>query len=363
MKVAIMGAGLSGLTCAIMLERHGIKPTIFESRTQVGDRFINGEAFLSLLTRPINDSFQYLSDEYQLYLRPTGSINQIIINSENEQASIKEHVGFVNIRGRHKLSLEAQLAEQVKSDILFNSKHSYEELLQEYSHVIMATGDAEYAMKLQNFREDLSVSLKGATIEGNFDRFSVLVWLDNTMAPKGYGYLLPFSDTEANIVIAHPDLQEGQEELVTKFWERFYDRVCSELGQTLRITDQFQIHNYKLGICKSARIGNTFFTGNCFGSAMPFLGFGQFAAILTGIYAAYDLCGYGKYEDYTKILKKSYDYSLTLRRGMEHLTNQNFDFIVKHLNGYVGDKLFRPSKHNPLKTLSYLVRPFIKKER
>lgn len=30
MNVAIMGAGLSGLSCAIMLEKNGIEPYIFE---------------------------------------------------------------------------------------------------------------------------------------------------------------------------------------------------------------------------------------------------------------------------------------------------------------------------------------------
>nr|WP_182080601.1 NAD(P)/FAD-dependent oxidoreductase [Anaerobacillus isosaccharinicus]MBA5585231.1 NAD(P)/FAD-dependent oxidoreductase [Anaerobacillus isosaccharinicus]QOY36435.1 NAD(P)/FAD-dependent oxidoreductase [Anaerobacillus isosaccharinicus] len=362
MKVAIMGAGLSGLTCAIMLERHGINPTIFENRSQVGDRFINAEAFLSLLTRPVNDVFQYFSEEFQLYLKPAGSINQLHINSENEKAVIKEHVGFVNIRGRHKLALENQLAEQVKSEIIFNSKHTYEELLHEYTHVIMSTGDGSYAMKLDNYREDLSVTLKGATVEGEFDRFKVFVWLDNTLAPQGYAYLLPFSDTEANIVIAYPDLPEENEEMITEYWDRFYKRACRQLDQSLEITDQFQVKNYKIGVSKSARIGNTFFTGNCFGSAMPFLGFGQFEAILTGIFAAYDLCGFGKYEEYTNTFRKSYDHSLTLRRGMEKLNNSTFDFAVKHLNGYIGQKLFQPNHKNPLKTISYLVRPFISKQ-
>ncbi|MFN7249349.1 MAG: FAD-dependent oxidoreductase [Anaerobacillus sp.] len=359
MKVAIMGAGLSGLSCAIMLERHGIKPTIFEHRTQVGDRFINAEAFLSLLTRPVNDAFHYFSEEFQLFLKPTSSINQLIINSENEKAIIDEHVGFVNIRGRHQLSLENQLAEQLESVIHFNSIHSYEELLQEYSHVIMATGDSAYPMKLQNFREDLSVTLKGATVEGEFDRFKVFVWLDNTLAPQGYAYLLPFSDTEANIVIGYPDLPEEHEEMITDYWDRFYTTACRELAQPLKITDQFQIKNYKIGICKSARIGNTFFIGNCFGSTMPFLGYGQFESILTGVYAAYDLCGFGSYEEYTNTFRRSYDHSLTLRRGMEKINNSTFDFTVKHLDGYIGQKLFKQNHKNPLKTISYLVRPFL----
>lgn len=356
-----MGAGLSGLSCALMLERSGITPFIFENRSQVGDRFINGEAFLSLLTRPVHDVFQYFSNEFHLYLKPISSIHELVINSENSKAMIKEHVGFINTRGRHHLSLEHQLAEQIKTKINFNSTATYEQLLQEYTHVIMATGDASYAMKLNNFREDVSVSIKGATVEGSFNRFTVHVWLNNHFAPKGYCYMLPFSDSEANIVIAHPDLPEQKEEQVEKLWTNFYNAACEELGQSLKITDQFQIKNYKIGTCKSPRIGNTFFVGNCFGSIMPFIGFGQFEAILTGIYAAYDLCGKGDYEKLTQKFRKKYDYSLTLRRGMENMDNSTFDFIVSHMNGYLGKKFFAASKHNPLRTLSYLARPFIHK--
>ena len=37
MRVAIIGAGLSGLSCALELERHGIKPDIFEKKDYVGE--------------------------------------------------------------------------------------------------------------------------------------------------------------------------------------------------------------------------------------------------------------------------------------------------------------------------------------
>ena len=144
-------------------------------------------------------------------------------------------------------------------------------------------------------------------------------------------------------------------------WNRFYNRVCSDLGQSLKVTDQFHIRNYQIGLCKKPRIGNTFFTGNCFGATMPFLGFGQFESMLTGVYAAKDLCGLGDYETLTKPLRKSYHYSLTLRRTMEALDNAAYDFGVSHLNGYLGEKLFQPRRHHPLKLISYLLRPFVKK--
>ncbi|CAM3275434.1 NAD(P)/FAD-dependent oxidoreductase [Sporolactobacillus spathodeae] len=359
MKVAIMGAGLSGLSAAIILERYGVSPVIFEKRSQAGDRFINAEAMLSLLTRPIIDPIRYLSEEFQIFLKPISHINPIIIHSENVQTIINEHVGFTNIRGRNKNSFEAQLASQVTSKIRFNAEVSYEDLLEKFTHVIMATGDASYAIKLHNYREDLSVSLKGATVEGVFTRSEVSVWLDNNLAPKGYAYLIPFSDTEANIVVAVPDLTNEVDETITDYWNRFYDLLKSHLNQSLKITDQFQITNYKIGICDSPRIGNTFFTGNCFGAIMPFLGFGQFESILTGIYAAYDICGLGKYDALTEPLRKSYQHSLILRRGMEALNNQAFDFIVARMNGYLGKQLFKPSGHDPLKWLSYLARPFV----
>lgn len=359
MKVAIMGAGLSGLTCALMLERNGIYPTILESRKEVGDRFVNGEIFLSVLNRPIIDPLRYLSEEYQIYLMPTSHLSELTIYSENNKAVINEHLGHVNIRGRHEQSYEKQLARLVKSEIQFQSELSYEDVVQHYTHVVLATGDASYAIRLQNFEEHLSVSIKGATVEGNFERSSAATWLNNTYAPRGYSYLLPFSDTEANIVIAHPDLEDSSDEKINQQWKQFYERVCMDFQQTLKITDQFQIKNYKIGACKYPRIGNTFFTGNCFGTIMPFLGFGQFEAILTGIYAAQDLCGSANYEEKTKHLRRSYHHSLTIRQGMERLDNEAFDVVVQQLNGYIGKRIFKRSPFNPLKLFSYFLRPFV----
>ncbi len=343
-----------------MLERNGIKPVIFEKRRCVGDRFINSEAFLSILTRPVADPIQYFSDKYQLYLKPVSPITSLHLFSNKSKTVIEQPVGFINIRGRHRQSFEMQLAEQTSSNIHFHSKHTYEQLANEYSHVILATGDAEYAIRMNNYQESVSVTLKGATVKGHFDRYSVYIWLDHDLAPKGYSYLLPFSEKEANIVTAYPDWRKESNEEMNDRWLRFYERIRSHLNQSLKITDQFQITNYKIGICKQPRIGNTLFTGNCFGSIMPFLGFGQFDAILTGIYAAYDLIGYGSYHELTKPLRKSYQDSLALRRGMELLDNHHLDFIVRNFDRSIVQKLVKPSHLNPLSVLSQVIKPFVK---
>lgn len=360
MNVAIMGAGLSGLACAITLEKNGITPTIFEDRSQVGDRFVNGEVMLSIFERPVHDCIETLSEEYGIYLRPTSNIQRMELFSKNEKAIIDGPLGFTNIRGRHQDSFESQLEQQTKTTIHYHSEYTYEELLSKHSHVVMATGDGDYAKKTRNFREDLTVTIKGAIIEGNFDQYMVKAWLDYDIAPYGYCYFIPFSNHEANISLAIPDLPENADVNLDRLWELFYEKVRAEFEEDIRITDQFQITRYPMGICQSARIGNTFYVGNCFGTMMPFMGFGQFASILSGIYAAYDLCGLGKYEELMKPLRQSYEDSLVLRRSMEQLSNKNLDLIVRSLQSNLTEKVFQTTKVNPLKVASHLLRPYIK---
>lgn len=88
-----MGAGLSGLACAIILEKNGILPTIFEKRNTVGDRFINGEIFLSILTKPINDAIAYFSDSYGIFLQPISHIHKLVLYSEHQKAEINGQLG------------------------------------------------------------------------------------------------------------------------------------------------------------------------------------------------------------------------------------------------------------------------------
>lgn len=359
MKIAIMGAGLSGLACALMLERHGHSPVIFEKRSQPGDRFINAEIIASIFTRPVADAYKFFSNEYQLFLKPISPISTLIAHSENSKAEITQQLGFINIRGRHQLSFEKQLADQVKSQIFYHSDHSYETLQQEYTHVILATGDAQYAVKLNNFKVDRAVTLVGATVEGEFNRSAIHIWFNNKIAPKGYAYILPFSETEANVVISYPQSSLKNENDHT-LWENFYELVCTALKQSLKIVDQFHVKDYLIGCCTYPRIGNTFFTGNCFGSLMPFLGFGQFSSLLTGIFAAFDLCGLGSYEELTRPFIKKYKNSLVLREIYEKLDNSFLDTIVSHMNGFLAERFLKTGHFPALRTISYILRPFVK---
>lgn len=346
MEVAIMGAGLSGLACAITLEKYGIKPTIFEKRNCVGDRFVNGEATFSILNRPIKDGLKCLSEKYDINLIPTDMVRKLVFHSKNEIASIEGTLGYVNIRGRHKDSYECQLENQVKSKINFNSTYEYEQLCMEFEHVVLATGDGTDASKLGNYRCDLTCTLKGVTVEGEFSTDIAHVWFIYDVIPKGYAWLIPFSEKEANLVIAYPDYPNNIKLDINAMWETFYNIACKDLNQNFRITDSFEITRYMIGICGKPIIDNTYFVGNCFGAISPGAGFGQIMSLLTGVYSAYDLCKLGEYEELSKPLFENYNNSLVLRRFLEGLNNDNIDQIVKNLDNKLLDGLINKISSN-----------------
>lgn len=332
MDVAILGAGMSGLSCAITLERHGINPVIYEKRSCPGDRFVNAEAMFSILNRPSGDSLDYLSEKYGIILKPIDEVNRLVIHSKNETGAVEGKIGYTNIRGRHENSFESQLAEQVKSKINFHSTYTYEEAVENFNHVVLATGDGEYALQQKNYRCDLTCTLKGATVEGNFITDTPHVWFNYEILPKGYAWVIPYSGKEANAVIAFPDYPETQIYDLDKMWNLFFDLACKDLNQNLRVTDRFEVEHYIMGICEHPKIEKTYFVGNCFGALSPGLGFGQFTSVLTGVYAAYDICGIAPYEELAKPLFENYNHSLALRRFLEKLDDESFDRIARASN-------------------------------
>lgn len=339
MKVAIMGAGISGLSCAITLERYGITPTVFEKRSIVGDRFINAEAMFNILNRPVKDCLPYIAKNYNIKLKPIDEVEKLFIHSKNELGTIEGKIGYTNIRGRHKNSYENQLQKQLQCNIHFHSDYEYEELCKDYDYVVLATGDGEYASLLGNYKCDLTCTIKGVTIEGDFVTSNPSVWFNYDILPKGYGWLIPYSKKEANLVIAYPDYPNNIKLDLNDIWEKFFNLACKNLSQNFKITDNFEITRYMMGICNRPKIDNTYFIGNCFGTISPGLGFGQYASILTGVYSAYDICGVGTYKKLTKPLFENYNHSLILRRFLENLTDDEIDFHVKNLDNKIINKL------------------------
>lgn len=330
-----MGAGMSGLACAITLERHGVTPSVFENRSCVGDRFVNAESMFHVLNSPVKDCLPYLNEKYGITLKPITEVHKIILHAKSETGCITGSLGYTNIRGRHKDAYEVQLSSQLRSPIEFNSKYEYEELCKKYDAVVLATGDSDYASHLGNFRNDLSCTVRGAAIEGKFEVDTPHVWFNYELMPKGYGWVIPYSDKEANLVMLYPDYPDNTKMDINSMWEKYVTLVEKDLNQGFRITDKFEVTRFMVGICDKPKLDNTYFVGDCFGAISPGLGFGQFTSILTGIYSALDICETEKYEDLAKPLFANYNRSLILRRFLENLKDNDLDFAVKNLNSKI----------------------------
>ncbi|MCA0984989.1 NAD(P)-binding protein [Halobacillus yeomjeoni] len=358
MKIAIIGAGLSGLACAVTLEKYGYTADIFEKRGMAGDRMVFAEGISPLFHTPIKDYIRYLSETYQIDLKPTSNIIRTYIHSKNETASLEGNLGFINLRGKHPQSYDQQLAQLVSSPIHYNHEAEYEEITKEYSHVVLATGDPSDTQKIQPYEVAYEASFKGAIVEGDFKRNEIHTWFNEDFSPKGMAYLLPHSESEATLILVYPQYPEQMVYDKEQLWNDCFAFVQKTLNQKLVMQSEYSLQDFKVGKSAYPRIGNTFFTGNCLGCISPFIGFGEFTALLTGIYAAEDICGLKSYEKQTKAIYQKYHDSLTLRRAIERLDNEQLDRIVKSLHIELLGKALTSSNLEPLKWLSRLIHPF-----
>ncbi len=358
MKIAIIGAGLSGLACALTLEKYGYQADIFEKRQMVGDRFVIAEAMFSMLHTPFEDEIRNLSEKHGIHLTPATNIQKVFSYSKNESSILEGQLGFANMRGKHPASYEKQLAGQLKGTIHYNQGVSYEDIKNDYTHVVLATGDALDTMKFQPYDVAYKASFKGALIEGDFNPTEVHTFFNNDFAPKGMAYLLPHSQTEASLVLAYPQYPENEALDKEELWKLFFEECTKKLDQDFKIKDEFSIKDYRIGKIENARIGNTFFVGNCWGAITPVFGFGQFESMLTGIYAAQDMAGYGDYNKLVEPLSQGYHDSLSLRRTIEKFDNHQLDLIIKSLNNKALEGLITNKNINFFKLISRLVHPF-----
>ncbi len=326
MKVAILGAGLSGLACAKRLEDNNIEPVIFEKRHRVGERFPNMEAIMQLMHRPLKDPLNHINKKYGLNLLPGGITHTLEIHSPKYKAVFSgDNIGYTTIRGHDDRSLECQLAAQIKSKIRFNSTVTWQELEKDFDRIVIATGDPTISRELGVWKTDTEAFLKGCIVKGKFDLGVAKIWLDTGLSKNCMVYFAPFDTNEASYcTVAIPSSPEE----LDKLWSRTVEKLkFKPVPHT-----EFKFEEFKVGRVSTRQIGNILLTGAAGGFVEPFMGFGQIPSLLSGVFAAEAILTGKDYNKLTAWHKKQYADCLTIRKYVNGMNNEGFDGLVSFLN-------------------------------
>lgn len=356
MKIAIMGAGLAGLSCAVLLEKYGISLDVYEAQYKIGARFPNCEAIMNILDFPVKDYLVYINDKYNVKIEPLNFLKRLFIHSPQHTAAITGELGYITVRGNHPDSLEVQLGDILKSPVITNSFYTLDDLKERYDYVVVAIGNSQESRRQQIWETDVVTNLIGANIIGSFDPNTAELWLNNSIAPKGYGFLLPYNSGTASLAIGVPGTEGVNLE---NLWQNFLDTLTFQY----EIKDTFLLHSYEIGRVKTLIKDNVLFVGNAGGFIMPFMGFGQFTSMLSGFEAAIAIANRNLeyYEKAMEPIIKSYYQSLNMRKIASEMNNSWFDLLVQFLKYTPSNIVFSKFPLPFLKTVQKVLDPFIPK--
>ena len=321
MKVAIIGGGFAGIVCATQLERLGITSVIFERNSDTAEPYRHVGAALQIILRPIKDPLQYLGQNYNINLKPSGLVKKVIHKSPSASTTITGDLGYFLHRGAEPDSIDNQLASDLKSKIYLGKDVNYKDLIREYDYVVVASGSPFEAKEVGIWRDTIKMSVKGTVVTGDFDTETFIVWLNKDYCKAGYAYLAPFNKKEATLALAVNDIEIDD---VDQYWNRF---IKSE-NINYKIIESFKRDHYS-GFVYPHRVENIFFIGNAGGCLDPLLGFGVFPSVVTASEAAKSIA-YGT--DYELGIKNVVDLNkklLEFRKVFNRLGNKSYDFLIR----------------------------------
>jgi digeranylgeranylglycerophospholipid reductase len=332
-KIAIMGAGLAGLSCAHELEKYGLNPVIFEDLNFIGDREAHMVATISVADRPMKNVLEYFKETCHLDLKPVDKIKKITHYSPNKKMVVKGgKLGYFFRRGKEYNSIKGQIYSQLSNtEIMYSQKPDYKQLATEYDYVVVANGLPIITKELGCWSDLISGWIMAATIEGDFDTNELVMWINHKCCKNGYAYLCPYDANKATLALFVPLVNL---KIIEYYWKQFLSIASVKIS--FKIVEEWAVEHFS-GYVSPHKIGNIFFAGAAGGAVSPLLGFGSINSISMGVFAAQAIV---EGLDYEKLLKPILDKEMAfsqIRKFFDSLNDKGFDSMLK-IMGFPGIK-------------------------
>jgi flavin-dependent dehydrogenase len=337
MKIAIIGAGLTGLSCAHELERYGISPIVYEDDNFIGDKEPHISCILNIVIRPISDPIKYFHDVCHLDIKPLNIVKKLTHYTPSKKVVIKgKNFGYYFIRGKNEDSIIRQVHNKLKNtEIRFNQSPKYTDLANEYDYVVVADGSPAIPKELGCWQDIIRGWIKGATLIGNYDKNELVMWINKKYCKNGYAYLCPYGENRASLCLFVPFINNKRQ--LEYYWKTFLETENIEF----KIEEEFAIEHFS-GFVNQHKFGNIYLAGCAGGAVTPLLGFGQLNSITMGVFAARSIVEGLDYEKHVKLVTDKVNEFYRLRKEFDTLTNTGYDSLlsligtpgIKHITYY-----------------------------
>jgi len=334
MKVAILGAGPAGLSCALELKRKGVIPTIFEKKSYIGEDYALPAAVLRIFNPQYNNVIKYFKKRYNLSIYPKNKIEKITMKSPSKEITVKGNLGYVLMRGREKDSLENQIFASLNIPVQFDTYGTIKNLQRDFDYIVAATGSCDGAKEMGIFNRDFNVYSRSATVLGNFNETHVKMWLNTEYAKNGFAFTMPFSKSHARLTLLINNIPHQE---ISFYWNEFLKTENIKFNM-IEIRDL----EHNLGQTYPLNIDNVYFVGDAAGLVDNFVGFGVTAAIESGFIAAKSILRNLNYtklmEPYINNRKKLYEF----RKSLNIMDNDELDRLLM----FIGTPLIKQFIYN-----------------
>jgi len=323
MKVAIIGAGLSGLSCALELLRHGIVPAVFEKKNSIGFEMDFTAIQLRLFSRSRMDPIRYVRKKYGLDLKPMSVLKELIMEAPCSKAVIKGNLGYLFKRGEDPESLENQIASKARIPVYFDSIAKLKNIQDGFDFVVAASGDCSIAKESGVWSSSINTHTRVATVLGDFRVDCANIWFNTDFAKNSFCHLVPFNPRQAFLCLTIENISAHE---LDYYWKKLLSGVNFSFD-IIQTADSEQ----DVGFSSPIRIGNVLIAGLPAGTTDSFLGFGALNSIESGFLAARAIaCGLD-YESLMRPILKDVQAINRFRDLINTFGNSDYNRLVEFL--------------------------------